>query len=477
MARAGSTSGRPWRAGQRRRPGDDARLLPADVRRVRQPSGADAGVPPPPGHGDAAGAGDVLRRARRPRIAGALCLRGGDTLYGRYWGASEPLPGLHFETCYYQGIDYCLREGLTRFEPGAQGEHKLARGFLPTLVRSRHWIAHRGFRDALRGWCAQEAASVRRYAATPGRALAVQGRRGRTADPDDAACACRCCRPIPPRRFPPVARRCAHPDGLLAIGGDLSPAAAAQCLSPRHLSLVFRRATDPVVVPGSAHGVPHRWRAPVVAVPPTLRRSHWTVRADTAFEQVIDRLRRRSRATASAAPGSPPDMLAAYCRPASPGPCAFGRGVRRRAAGRRHLRRRGRPDVLRRKHVQRAIGRLEGRPGGARPPPARTGAGRCSMRRSRTTTCSPGRGAVAARRGSWRRLRRWRRMPEPGRRMDRRASATWPARELAQSRRMNRARPRSFAPACRSWQNAAASRARCAGPDSDNAIQETHGKR
>ena len=79
-------------------------------------------------------------------IAGALCLRGGDTLYGRYWGATRLVPGLHFETCYYQGIDYCLREGLQRFEPGAQGEHKLARGFLPTLVHSRHWIARAGFR-------------------------------------------------------------------------------------------------------------------------------------------------------------------------------------------------------------------------------------------------------------------------------------------------------------------------------------------
>jgi uncharacterized protein len=98
-------------------------------------------------------------------IAGALCLRGGDTLYGRYWGTSEQLPGLHFETCYYQGIDYCLREGLTRFEPGAQGEHKLARGFLPTLVRSRHWIADPAFAEAIGPWCAQESESVRRYAA------------------------------------------------------------------------------------------------------------------------------------------------------------------------------------------------------------------------------------------------------------------------------------------------------------------------
>lgn len=99
-------------------------------------------------------------------VAGALCLRGADTLYGRYWGARAELPGLHFETCYYQGIEYCLREGLRAFEPGAQGEHKLARGFLPTEVRSRHWIAHPSFRDALRPWCREEAASVRRYAQT-----------------------------------------------------------------------------------------------------------------------------------------------------------------------------------------------------------------------------------------------------------------------------------------------------------------------
>ncbi|PPT93397.1 GNAT family N-acetyltransferase [Xanthomonas theicola] len=97
-------------------------------------------------------------------VAGALCLRGGETLYGRYWGGDN-LPGLHFETCYYQGIDYCLREGLTRFEPGAQGAHKIARGFLPRLVRSRHWIADPGFRAPLADWCAEENAAVRRHAA------------------------------------------------------------------------------------------------------------------------------------------------------------------------------------------------------------------------------------------------------------------------------------------------------------------------
>jgi predicted N-acyltransferase len=97
-------------------------------------------------------------------VSGALCLRGGDTLYGRYWGAAEQVPGLHFETCYYQGIDYCLHEGLSRFEPGAQGEHKIARGFLPTIVRSRHRIADVRFAAALRDWCRDERRSVRDYA-------------------------------------------------------------------------------------------------------------------------------------------------------------------------------------------------------------------------------------------------------------------------------------------------------------------------
>ena len=107
----------------------------------------------------------VLAELDGEPIAGAMCMRGGDTLYGRYWGASRQLPGLHFETCYYQGIEYCLREGLRRFEPGAQGEHKIARGFLPAFVRSRHWIADPAFADALRRWCADEADSVRSYKA------------------------------------------------------------------------------------------------------------------------------------------------------------------------------------------------------------------------------------------------------------------------------------------------------------------------
>lgn len=91
-------------------------------------------------------------------VAGAIFLSGGDTLYGRYWGAFEPTPGLHFELCYYQGIAYCLAHGLTRFEPGAQGLHKLARGFLPTRTHSRHYIANPGFRNAVRASLAREEA-------------------------------------------------------------------------------------------------------------------------------------------------------------------------------------------------------------------------------------------------------------------------------------------------------------------------------
>jgi predicted N-acyltransferase len=82
-------------------------------------------------------------------VAGALFLSDRDTLYGRYWGAREPSPGLHFELCYYQGIDHCLRHGLRYFEPGAQGVHKLARGFLPTRTHSRHYIANASFRGAV----------------------------------------------------------------------------------------------------------------------------------------------------------------------------------------------------------------------------------------------------------------------------------------------------------------------------------------
>jgi len=99
----------------------------------------------------------AFARHGREIVAGALFLSGGDTLYGRYWGAREQIPGLHFELCYYQGIDHCLRRGLTRFEPGAQGLHKLARGFLPTRTHSRHYIANAKFRSVIRASLKREA--------------------------------------------------------------------------------------------------------------------------------------------------------------------------------------------------------------------------------------------------------------------------------------------------------------------------------
>lgn len=86
----------------------------------------------------------------------ALCLRGEDTLYGRYWGATDATPALHFETCYYQGIEYCIANGLAVFEPGAQGEHKIARGFLPVRTHSLHYIVHPDLRRAIASACARE---------------------------------------------------------------------------------------------------------------------------------------------------------------------------------------------------------------------------------------------------------------------------------------------------------------------------------
>jgi predicted N-acyltransferase len=82
-------------------------------------------------------------------MAMALLVEGGDTLYGRHWGTSGFHDGLHFETCYYQGIDYCIRRGLARYDAGAQGEHKLARGFDPVMTHSLHHFAHPRFGAAV----------------------------------------------------------------------------------------------------------------------------------------------------------------------------------------------------------------------------------------------------------------------------------------------------------------------------------------
>ena len=90
----------------------------------------------------------VARDGTRP-VAMALCVQGGDTLYGRHWGAAERYNGLHFETCYYQGIEWCLAEQWRCYDAGAQGEHKLARGFDPVLTASAHRLQHPGLRAAV----------------------------------------------------------------------------------------------------------------------------------------------------------------------------------------------------------------------------------------------------------------------------------------------------------------------------------------
>lgn len=104
-----------------------------------------------------------LARQHGERVAMAFCLRSATTLYGRYWGCLREIPGLHFEACYYQGIAYCLREGLQRFEPGAQGQHKIARGFLPQRTRSFHFVARADFRAAIRRSLAAEQVQVRHW--------------------------------------------------------------------------------------------------------------------------------------------------------------------------------------------------------------------------------------------------------------------------------------------------------------------------
>ena len=91
----------------------------------------------------------MLARYSGRAIATAICFRSEDTLYGRYWGSLADFHSLHFEACYYQGIEYCIREGLHRFEPGTQGEHKLSRGFTPVATWSNHWIADPEFALAI----------------------------------------------------------------------------------------------------------------------------------------------------------------------------------------------------------------------------------------------------------------------------------------------------------------------------------------
>ena len=91
----------------------------------------------------------ILAEYDREPIACAICFRDDETLYGRYWGSLSRYHSLHFETCYYQGIEYCIANGLQRFEPGTQGEHKISRGFEPVETWSAHWLSHPQFAAAV----------------------------------------------------------------------------------------------------------------------------------------------------------------------------------------------------------------------------------------------------------------------------------------------------------------------------------------
>ena len=104
----------------------------------------------------------IAERDARP-IASALFLTDGETLYGRYWGAIERVPLLHFECCYYQAIEYAIGQRLQVFEGGAQGEHKLFRGLLPVEAPSAHWLAHPKFARAVENFLEREGAGVARY--------------------------------------------------------------------------------------------------------------------------------------------------------------------------------------------------------------------------------------------------------------------------------------------------------------------------
>ena len=105
----------------------------------------------------------VLARHHGAPIATAICFRSSTTLYGRYWGSGADFHSLHFETCYYQGIDYCIRAGLQRFEPGTQGEHKVARGFVPQPTWSYHWLRDQQFHRAVGAFLARETRHVDAY--------------------------------------------------------------------------------------------------------------------------------------------------------------------------------------------------------------------------------------------------------------------------------------------------------------------------
>ncbi|NOQ79713.1 MAG: GNAT family N-acetyltransferase [Gammaproteobacteria bacterium] len=105
----------------------------------------------------------VLAEQDAQCIAGALMFCSDTRLYGRFWGCDKTIKGLHFEACYYQGIEYCIENKLSVFEPGAQGEHKIARGFIPTLTRSAHYLLQDHFKESIKHFIEHEKNNVMSY--------------------------------------------------------------------------------------------------------------------------------------------------------------------------------------------------------------------------------------------------------------------------------------------------------------------------
>lgn len=113
----------------------------------------------------------VVAEDRSGPLASALFFRTPTTLYGRYWGALRTADGLHFEACYYQGMELCIELGLTDFDPGTQGEHKLLRGFAPRLTYSLHWLREPAFHEAILRFVAEERHEIRQYLLAARKAL------------------------------------------------------------------------------------------------------------------------------------------------------------------------------------------------------------------------------------------------------------------------------------------------------------------
>lgn len=105
----------------------------------------------------------ILAEFEQRPVASAICFRDDNSLYGRHWGCDKQFQNLHFEACYYQGLEYCIEQGLSRFDPGAQGEHKISRGFLPTATWSAHWIADPEFRRAIDDFLRRETLGMQQY--------------------------------------------------------------------------------------------------------------------------------------------------------------------------------------------------------------------------------------------------------------------------------------------------------------------------